>query len=765
MQTQSNSFTPPVRPGGFGVKVLQFMGKLVFRDGLPNFRRSLWYLYPYRGRLTIAIICTLLIAALWGGSLGLVLPGASILLKEEGLHGWAYSSISGDVVGAHLANQESLRPINGKDIARVVNVASVDKTIGLFDRRPSPAKQAGLQASDWIVGIDNNTISSREVLRRIANAPAGSSLSLMVLRDHHTRPMTVTLITGELGIGSRMLRDTVNMVPEPKNQKENLPIFAGLLVFALVTTVLRGIFTFIQEYLVGTAIWLGIMDMRCENYNKVLHLPITFFNENLSDATSRFVQDTNELARGQNTLLGKTMVEPAKLVASVIMALCFSWQLTLLALIAGPPSLLMIKRLGKKMHKASRKALESWSMMLAVLNETLQGIRVVKAYTMEGSERRRFFRTNRQLVQQQNHKERLDAATSPVVECLGITAAMIAAAVAGYLVFYDKPFGMEELHMDNGVFLAWMGASFAMFDPVRKLAKVTMRFSESEAAGKRIFELQDTAEEPHVINAPTLARHERSVEFRDVTYRYPNASTDAVSGLSLKIKAGQSVAIVGPNGSGKTTLVSLLPRLLDITGGAILIDGTDIAKVSARSLRRQIGLVTQDTVLFHATIAENIAYGLRRPRREDVLAAARRAYVDDFVRDLPQGYDTMVGEHGTTLSGGQKQRISIARAILRDPAIMIFDEAMSQVDSDSERRIHMAMQEFVKGRTTLTIAHRFATVLSADVIVVMADGTMVDNGTHEELLKRCEIYHHLYRTQFLDSGGAAEQVSESVTKA
>jgi len=757
METQSNSFTPPVRPGGFGVKVLQFLGKMVFRDSLPNFRRSLWYLYPYRGRLTIAIICTLLIAVLWGGGLGMVLPGAKILLTEEGLHGWAYSSISDDAMGVRLAEQDAGKPIDGNDAApRIANIISVAKD--------SPAAKANLGPGDWIIGYNGQVQPCRDTLRYIAQAPASTELQLLVLPDHQRKPITKAVTVDDPGFQSRMLRSVVGAIPEPKSPKGGFPIFLGLLVMCLVLTLIRSVFTFIQEYLVGTAIWLGIMDMRCENYNKVLHLPVTFFSEHLSDATSRFVQDTNELARGQNTLLGKTMVEPAKLVASIVAALCFSWQLTLLALVAGPPSLWMIKRLGKKMHKASRKALESWSMMLAVLNETLQGIRVVKAYTMEGSERRRFFRTNRELVQQQNRKERLDAATGPVVECLGIAAAMIAAAVAGYLVFYDKPFGLESLHMDRGIFLAWMVASFAMFDPVRKLAKVTMRFSESDAAGKRIFDLQDTMEEPHVANAPTLARHERSVEFRDVTYRYPNASTDAVSGLNLKIKAGQSVAIVGPNGSGKTTLVSLLPRLLDITGGAILIDGTDISKVSARSLRRQIGLVTQDTVLFHATIAENIAYGLRRPRREDVLAAAKRSYVDEFVRDLPQGYDTMVGEHGTTLSGGQKQRISIARAILRDPAIMIFDEAMSQVDSDSERRIHMAMQEFVKGRTTLTIAHRFATVLSADMIVVMADGAMVDCGTHEQLLKRCEIYHHLYRTQFLDSGGAAEQVSESVTQ-
>jgi subfamily B ATP-binding cassette protein MsbA len=250
-----------------------------------------------------------------------------------------------------------------------------------------------------------------------------------------------------------------------------------------------------------------------------------------------------------------------------------------------------------------------------------------------------------------------------------------------------------------------------------------------------------------------LPRHRRDIEFRNVSLRYPGASIEALKEVDLTVRAGQRVAIVGPNGSGKTTLVSLLPRLLDPSSGTVLIDGQDVSQVSVRSLRRQIGLVSQDTVIFHATVEENIAYGLRRPHREAVLEAGRKSFVDEFVRDMPNGYQTMVGEYGATLSGGQKQRIAIARAFLRDPAILIFDEALSQVDSDSEHRINLAMEEFVKGRTTLLIAHRFATVLSADMIVVMNSGRIVDTGTHKELLARCELYAHLYRTQFVDSGG------------
>ena len=302
-------------------------------------------------------------------------------------------------------------------------------------------------------------------------------------------------------------------------------------------------------------------------------------------------------------------------------------------------------------------------------------------------------------------------------------------------------------------FLGAMGSMAAMFDAFRKLSKVLNRFQQAEAAATRIFELQDQAQERSLPGAPMLPRHSRDIEFRHVSFRYPAAADNALTDISFRIQAGQKVAIVGPNGCGKTTLASLIPRLMDPAAGTVLIDGHNVSEFSIRSLRRQISVVTQDTVLFNATIKENIAYGLRRPKEDRVLAAARQAYVDEFVRELPEGYQTMVGEHGATLSGGQKQRIAIARAILRDPAILIFDEATNQIDADSERRINEAMVGFMENRTTLIIAHRFATVLQADAIVVMSDGRVIDVGAHQDLLERCGLYSHLYDTQLVDAGG------------
>jgi len=718
---------------------------------MKNFLRSLRYLRPYRTRLTVAIVCVVLIAVLWGGGLGMILPGAKVLISPEGLHGWAWISIVEDKLGGSIVQRTvpAGTRVEGRPVVIVLDV--VDAPDG------SPVAKAGVKRGEWILGFAGPDAPAEEeqilrgdaLARRLADQPGREPLALYVHDPHAENGgvRRVTIRPGRVGYASRLLGRIARSLPEPKTYAERFPLLVYLLVIALILTYLRDLLRFAQEYLVETAILRGIMDLRCENYSLVLRLPTTYFSEKgVSDTMSRFVQDTSELARGQVTLFGKTMVEPAKAAGAITMAFIFSWKLTLLAMVAGPPAFFLIRRFGKRMKKASRRALEGWAGMLAVLEETLNGIRVVKAYTMEGTERRRFFRTNRALIKQQRRMARINAATAPTVEALGITAAMGAAALAGYWVF--------NYQMKADDFLAMMACLAAMFDPVRKLAKVVTHFQRAEAAAARVFELRDQQTEKHLPNAPALPRHRRSVELRNVSFRYPGAASDALKNITLHVEAGKTVAIVGPNGCGKTTLVSLLPRLIDPTAGQVLIDGRDVQNVSIRSLRAQIGLVTQDTVLFHATIAENISYGLRRARREDVLSAAKKAFVDEFVRDLPDGYDTMVGEHGATLSGGQKQRISIARAILRNPAILIFDEATSQVDSKSEQRIHQAMEEFIRGRTTLMIAHRFQTVLEADLIAVMADGAILDTGRHDELLGRCELYSHLYHTQFGSAGGA-----------
>ncbi|MHC4983983.1 MAG: ABC transporter ATP-binding protein [Planctomycetota bacterium] len=708
---------------------------------MRSFFRSLNYLKPYKLRLGISIVCVVFIAVLWGGGLGMLLPGMKILIDPEGLHGWAWLSGTEGRLGAKVVKR--IMPaqvlIEDQQLPLVLDVVNVDEK--------GPAARAGIRANEWIVGAQRTRLVRGDILARfLATTQAEKTITLHVFNQYSGKTRQVQLVPDRLDFKSRMLVKVATAIPEPQRYRDRLPLFLWLLAIGLAITVVRDLFRFLQEYFVQTAAQRAMVGLRCDNYNVALRLPVTFYSaRGTTDTMSRFVQDTHEIRRGQVALFGKTLVEPAKALGSIAVALFFSWKLTLIAMVAGPPVVVLITRFGRVMRRASRRALESWSRMLAVLEETLTGIRVVKAYTMESTERKRFYRVNRRLLKEQDRISRVDAVTPPTVEALGITAALVAAGIAGYFVLNRQ--------MDPHVFVAWMGCLIAMFDPMRKLAQVPNRFQRADAAATRVFELHDREQEKRPAKAPLLAPHKESIEFRNVSFRYPEASADALKDINLQVPGGQTLAIVGPNGSGKTTLVSLLPKLLEPTAGAVLIDGQDISKVSLRSLRRQIAVVTQDTVLFNATVAENIAYGLRRASQRAVLAAAKKAFVDEFVRDLPEGYDTTVGEHGATLSGGQKQRITIARAIIRDPRILIFDEAMSQIDADSERKIHQAMEQFIKDRTTLMIAHRFATVLSADRLAVMDAGRIVDTGTHKELLERCDVYRHLYKTQFADTGG------------
>ena len=295
-----------------------------------------------------------------------------------------------------------------------------------------------------------------------------------------------------------------------------------------------------------------------------------------------------------------------------------------------------------------------------------------------------------------------------------------------------------------------------MLEPMRKLADVNAKVQQTNAAATRVFEIIDmdngTQLRPHA--SRSCPATSRSIgQFRDIVFSYPGHEEMVLRDINVQIKAGQNVAVVGGNGSGKTTLLQLLPRLYVPIDGQVFVDGIDISTVSLRSLRKQIGLVTQDTLLFADTIYNNIAYGTRHATREQVMDAARRAYVDEFVRDFPEGYETRVGEHGMRLSGGQKQRIAIARAILHDPSILILDEAMSQIDSDSENMISLALRQFTKNRTVLMIAHRFQTVINADQIIVLDHGEVAGIGTHGQLIETCLAYRKLYENQFRDADG------------
>jgi ATP-binding cassette, subfamily B, bacterial MsbA len=479
-------------------------------------------------------------------------------------------------------------------------------------------------------------------------------------------------------------------------------------------------------------------------FRKLVDAPVSYFlGQNASDHASRAMFDTGVLARGHLAVLGKALPEVLKGLAAVMVAMWLDYRLTLLALIAAPLSGVVLHRFGRVIERASRRALQEQAGMLKTVNEVLGALHVIKTHGAEGYERRRFRRLNRRLFDEQMKMRQARALASPVIETLGLFCVLIAALVAAWYVFKQD--------VDPATFLSvlvMLGAAGASLKP---LTALHTQIKEADAAAKRLIEGAGIEGEPISLTdragLPVLARHHQSIEFQEVSYTYRDQPAPAIDGVSLTVQHGQTVAIVGGNGSGKTTLLNLLPRLTSPSLGRVLIDGTDIAGVNLKAFRRQLAVVPQQSVLFEGTIADNIAYGQLDAKRSEVIAAAKAAFAHEFVTTLTDGYDTPLGEGGSGLSGGQKQRLCIARAILRDPAILILDEATSQIDADSEAKINRALDAFRTGRTTFIIAHRLSTVVDCDLIVVMDAGKIVDRGTHAELLERCGVYQTLTHTQ------------------
>ena len=524
-------------------------------------------------------------------------------------------------------------------------------------------------------------------------------------------------------------------------------------VFAIlaVVVILGNLMRFFQEYLSEKVAILAVNDIRRRLYDHILHVPMSHFTTSgVSDLTSRLASDTAGLQEGFKALLGQSIQEPIKVIGVFAFALLIDPWLTLFIIGFTPIMAALIRKFGKKMRRHSRRALESSSSMLSQIEATLAGVRVVKANNAEPYERRRYTRIMDQLIVQALKMGRIDAASAPVIESLMTMMAGPVLLFAGYRIFVTR-------RLDADTFILIMIALVFIGESLRRVSKINNLLQKSNSAATRIFEVIDLpVERPRYLSTESqeiqrprtkLPPLQREIRFEDITFTYPGASVPAIVNVNLTVEAGRSVAIVGRNGSGKTSLLALLPRFYDTDSGRILIDGLDVRDVTLKSLRQQISIVTQDSVIFPGTIAQNIAYGMPTSSRETIIDAARRAHAHEFILAKPQGYDTMLGELGGGLSGGQKQRICIARAIFRSAPILILDEATSQVDAESEELIQQAIEEVMHGRTTFVIAHRWATIRSADLIIVLDQGRIVGQGCHEELLEKCESYRQLYERQ------------------
>ncbi len=518
---------------------------------------------------------------------------------------------------------------------------------------------------------------------------------------------------------------------------------AGGIVIVLMF--FAGLARFLQEYIAGTIGANISVTLAREMFENVMGLSLDFFEKHpTGEILARFTNDVFQVNRGLAGVFVKLLREPIKSVFFLTVAMSVDPFLTLLGLCVLPPVAIIMHRMGKKYKKSVRKSLQKIASMASVANETFSGITIVKGFCMESYE---VGRTRGELDKLRRYLKRMvkvDAAIGPLVEMV------IIVGIVAFILFAGRR--VDANQMSGADVVTLFGALAMMLDPVRKLTSVNNLIQTSVASAERVFEFIDVKSSVVERDVPLhLSKLQKSLRFENVQFAYKEG-TNVLSDIDLDIKKGEMVAFVGFSGAGKSTMVKLLPRFYDVTGGRVTIDGIDIRDASFTSLRGQISIVTQDTILFNESVRDNIAFGQSEYSEDRVALAARAAYAHKFIEDLPKGYDSVIGERGTTLSGGQRQRLAIARAIIKDPAILILDEATSSLDTESEQAIQKAIEEFVVGRTTIVIAHRLSTIQRADRIVVFDEGRIAEIGTHEELLAEGGIYQRLHEQQFRSNG-------------
>ena len=492
-----------------------------------------------------------------------------------------------------------------------------------------------------------------------------------------------------------------------------------------------------------------VADLRAELYRKIQLQSLAFFTKHPTGVLmSRITNDVGYIQGAVSEAVTALLKDSFTLLCLVVVIFYRDWQLAIVAMFVFPLAVYPIAKFGQKMRQIATRAQVTLGSLTSLLQETISGTRIVKAFGMEAHENKRFSVENERLFRLSLKSISINAVSSPFMEFLGglgISA----------IIFYG---GYQVIHGQStpGTFFSFLTALIMLYEPVKRLTNVNNTIQQGIAGAERVFSIMDLV--PEIRNRPDavpLPRISREIEIRNVTFRYEEAPV--LKNITLRIRTGEAVAFVGMSGGGKTTLVNLIPRFYDVTTGMILIDGQDIRNVTVESLRGQIAIVTQQTILFNDTVRNNIAYGDISKTEDQIVEAAKAAHAHDFILRLPKGYETVIGEQGTKLSGGERQRISIARALLKNAPILILDEATSSLDSEAEIEVQDALENLMKGRTTLVIAHRLSTIRNADRIIVLVNGEIREEGTHETLLSRHGEYSRLYNMQFMENGRNAEK--------
>ena len=562
----------------------------------------------------------------------------------------------------------------------------------------------------------------------------------------YVRPyVPVLVIGGLLALVVAAMEGAVAWLVKPAMDdiflKRDLAALRVVPLLLLGAYVAKGLARYGQSYLMASVGERVIAHLRAEVYTHLQAMPLAYFaSRHSAELMSRVITDVNRLARLSSTVLVMSIRQVAMIIALVTVMLVREWRLALIALIVFPFIGLVVRQIGRRLYRINRRAQEKIAELNVLLHEAFAGTKIVKAFGRERHEGERFAGVNQRLLALAHKDQRADQLTEPLMEIFAALGIMGALWYGGHRVIAG--------HMTPGDFFSFTAALALLYGPVRQLSRIANTVQQSTASVERVFEVLD--EHPAITDRPgatVLDGFREALVFDRVGFRYGDAEEFVLRDVSLTIRKGEVVAFVGMSGAGKSTLLDLLPRFHDVSEGRLTIDGHDVREVTQASLRALLGVVTQGTFLFSDTIQYNIAYGRPDATMDEIARAARQAHAEEFIAGCPDRYQTLVGERGVRLSGGQRQRLAIARAFLKDPPILILDEATSDLDAESEFMVQQALADLMHGRTVLVIAHRLATVRNADRIVVVHEGRIAEIGRHDELLARDGVYRRLHALQ------------------
>jgi ATP-binding cassette, subfamily B, bacterial MsbA len=523
--------------------------------------------------------------------------------------------------------------------------------------------------------------------------------------------------------------------------KQELVTYLCFLI--VIVFLFKNLFSYLQTWFMSIVEQGIIRDIRLQLYTHFHKLSLAYFTEEKKGMLiSRIINDVQIIKDSMIAVINSIFRDPPLIIIFSAVLFIFNWQLTLLIFALMPVTGFLLARIGDSLKRRSIRSQERIADITSILDETFGAMRIVKAFGMEQYEIERFREEEKSYFRLLTSLIRRRALASPITEAISVIT------IAIILYFIGNQIVAGKSDMTPGAFFLFLGIFFQMIPSIKLFGQVFNSVQEGIAASERVFAILDTP--PKVADSPNtveLKSFEKSIEFRTVSFKYEKSDL-ILKNINLEIKKGEVLAIVGPSGAGKSSLVDLIPRFYDVTDGSILIDDIDIRNISMKSLRAFIGVVTQETILFNDTVRSNIAYGLQGVHADKIIEAAKAANAHNFIQNLKDGYDTIIGDRGTKLSGGERQRLSIARALLKNPPILILDEATSSLDTESEVLVQQAIERLMKGRTSIVIAHRLSTIQRANKIIVISDGEIVEEGAHEELLSKDGLYHKLYYMQF-----------------